>query len=234
MKLKRNPGEWLQEKRLGLIPDVVLPMTVGSGWVGGAALTLLAAFGTRPIPLHILILSVLPGLLALLFAWYRYKRGWQLQDMKKGEHAEQFIGQKIEYALTRDACAVAHNVQKVARYGDIDHLVATPHGLWVIETKYQRIPPKNFNTTLEVIAANVKAVREQAPPDTQVTGCLVFAVEPNKSPTPTREVKGEMIRIFGKSRDLQGELRNEARETGASWALAKWVWKLGKLESGEQ
>lgn len=79
--------------------------------------------------MHTLLPSVLPGLLVLIFAWYKYKGGWRLQDMKKGELAEQIIGQKIEYALTRDACAVAHNVKEVARYGDIDHLVATPHGL---------------------------------------------------------------------------------------------------------
>ena len=234
MKLKRNPGEWLQEKRLDLIPDVVLPATVGGGWLCGAGLTLWTVYGTRlfsgSIPLHTLLPSVLPGLLALIFAWYKYKGGWRLQNMKKGELAEQIIGQKIEYALTRDACAVAHNVKKVARYGDIDHLVATPHGLWVIETKYQRIPNKVFNKALGIIADNVKALREQAPPDTQVTGCLVFAVELNKPPTPTREVKGEMIRIFGKWGDLQRELRNEARETKDSWNLASWVWKLGKLD----
>jgi len=80
-----------------------------------------------------------------------------------------------------------------------------------------------------IIADHVKAVREQAPTGTRVTGCLVFAVEPNKPPTPTREVKGEMIRIFGKLKDLQRELRNEARETGDLRVLASWVRKLGKL-----
>lgn len=232
MKLKRNPGEWLQEKMLDQAIDVALLLNLGVGWLCGAGLTILVVFGTRlflgSIPLPMLLASMLPGLLLLIYAWYRYKGGWQLQNMKKGKLAEQIIGQKIEYALTRDACAVAHNVKKVTQYGDIDHLVATPHGLWVIETKYQRIPRKEFNKTMGIIADNVKAVQKHAPPGTRVTGCLVFAVEPNKPPTPTREVKGEMIRIFGKLKDLQRELRNEARETGDSRVLASWVWKLGK------
>ena len=234
MKLKRNSGEWLQEKIQDRALDVALLWSLGYGWLCGAGLTLLAIFVSRlfleSIPLPMLLASMLPGLLLLIYAWYRYKDGWRLQDMKNGKLAEQIIGQMIEYALTRDACAVAHNVKEVARYGDIDHLVATPHGLWVIETKYQRIPYKKFNKTLGIISGNVKAVRKHAPPGTRVTGCLVFANKLNKPPTPTREVKGEMVRIFGKSRDLQHELRNEARETGASWDLASWVWKLGKLD----
>ncbi len=163
--------------------------------------------------------------------WLQEKDGWQLQSIKKGGYAERKVGQAIEYALTRDACAVAHNVKGGTRYGDIDHLVATPHGLWVIETKYRRIPDKGkFSKALRIIAANVKVMRDEAPPDTRVTGCLVFATRLKKPPKPTRKVRGETIRIFGRWKDLQRELRKEARKTEASWDLARWVWKLGKQE----
>lgn len=238
MKLKRNPGEWLQEKMLDRAIDAALLWSLGYGWLCGAVLTLLAVFGTRlfleSTPLPVLLTSVLPGLLLLVCAWYTYKDGWQLQNMRKGKLAEQIIGQKIEYALTRDACAVAHNVKKVAQHGDIDHLVATPHGLWVIETKSGFLRNDVFQKTLGTIATNVKNVRKWAPEDTRVTGCLVFANEPKNLKKLIYEKNNEKIRVFKKREVLIRELRKEARETGDSWELADRVWKLGKLETADQ
>ena len=50
------------------------------------------------------------------------------------------VGQAIEYPSTRERCAVAHHLEEIARVGGIDHLVATPRGLWVIETKHGLVP----------------------------------------------------------------------------------------------
>lgn len=166
-------------------------------------------------------------------ALYQAKRGWPLADMKKGARAETTIGQAIEYALTPDSCAVAHHVEEVAPIGDIDHLVATPNGLWVIETKHARVPRRDFPKVLRNIAANVEEVRQWAP-GTPVTGCLVFGSDGQKRPKPTYAHGKETIRAFADRNALVRALRKEARQSGGSPELAKRVWALGRLETLDQ
>ena len=149
--------------------------------------------------------------------------------MKKGAYAEETIGQVIEYALTRERCAVAHDVEEVASVGNIDHLVATPRGLWVIETKSGLVPKAQFPETLRRIAFNVKAVRDWAP-GMRVTGCLVFFNEPKPPPKPTYESGAETIKCFANPTSLMRELRDEAQGEGGSSDFARRVWALGKME----
>lgn len=208
--------------------EAALLATIGIGWICGAGLTLWTAFGIGFFSELMSLGMLLPGAGFLLAALYKAKRGWRLPDMRKGARAEETIGQAIEYALTRDACAVAHHVEEIARVGDIDHLVATPAGLWVIETKHGRIPKAEFAETLRRIAANVEGVREWAP-DARVTGCLVFGSDQQKRPKPAFGHGKETIRAFADRRALMRELRKEARGSGDSLELARRVWKLGKL-----
>ena len=91
---------------------------------------------------------LLPAAMLLGAALHKLARGWRLSHMQKGAHAEERVGQAIEYALTRERCAVAHHVEGIARVGDIDHLVATPRGLWVVETKHRLVPRSEFPETL--------------------------------------------------------------------------------------
>ena len=206
----------------------------GTGWLLGAGLVLWTTRGQgEGVPEWMVWSMLVPGAVFMLAALHKAKRGWRLPDMRRGAHAEETIGQAIECALTRDACAVAHHVEEIARVGDIDHLVATPKSLWVIETKHARVPKSEFAETLRRIAANVQGVREWAP-GTQVTGCLVFASDQQKDPKPTFEHGGETIKAFANRRALMRELRKEARGSGGSWELARRVWKLGKLETPDQ
>ncbi len=228
--MKRNPGEWLRRRLLGRMLDAALFGMVGMGWLLGAGLVLGTTRGWgQSAPEWMVWSSLLPGVGFLLVALYKAKRGSRLADMRKGARAEETIGQAIEYALTRDTCAVAHHVEEIARVGDIDHLVATPEGLWVIETKHGRLPRSEFPETLRRIAANVEGVREWAP-DTRVTGCLVFGSDEEKPPKPTYDYGKETIRAFRSRRELARELRNEGRGTGGSTDLARRVWKLGRLD----
>ena len=149
--------------------------------------------------------------------------------MRKGARAEETVGQAIEYALTRQSCAVAHHVEEIASVGDIDHLVATPFGLWVIETKHGRVPKSEFPETLRRIAKNVEGVREWAP-GTRVTGCLVFAREQKPPPKAKFKSGSETIRCFESAKSLKHELRAEAHKEGGSSELARRVWKLDSLE----
>ena len=225
--MKRDPGKWLRDLLLDRVLVVALLAMTGIGWLFGAGVTLWTVFGVGLFSEPISLVMLSPGTGFLLAALYKAQRGWRLLDMRKGARAEETIGQAIEYALTRDACAVAHHVEDIARVGDIDHLVATPAGLWVIETKHRRVPRSEFTETLRRIAANVEGVRDWAP-GVRVTGCLVFSDE-QKPPNPTYDLGKETIRAFADRRALMRELRNEARGSGGSLELAKRVWKLGKL-----
>ena len=231
--MKRNPGEWLREKLRNRLVDVGLLAMMGMGWLCGAGVALWAVFGARLFsePMHWIVL--LPGAGFLAVGLFKAKRGWRLPDMRKGAHAEETIGQAIEFALTRDACAVAHHVEEIAKVGDIDHLVATPHGLWVIETKHGRVPRSEFAETLRRIARNVEGVREWAP-GTRVTGCLVFASKLEKPPKPIFKHREEVIKAFANRTALMRELRAEAGGAGSASDLALRVWKLGKTEPTAQ
>lgn len=231
--MKRNPGAWLWELLLDRAVAVGLLMMMGIAWLCAAGLTLWLVFGVRLFgaPELISLISLLPGAGFLVAALYKAKSGWRRPDMKKGARAEEMIGQAIEYALTKDACAVAHNVKEVARIGDIDHLIATPHRLWVIETKYGYVPKSKFNQTLRKITANVEGVREWAP-GTRVIGCLVFANE-KKKPKPIFKFGKETIRAFANRRELVHELYRAAHGKVDSPDLAMRVRKLGELKTAD-
>ena len=159
---------------------------------------------------------------------------WNLENLRKGEEAETYVGQLVEYALTAEHCAVAHAVTAIAAVGDIDHLVATPAAVWVIETTYRRVPKKSFPAMLERIAANMAAVRQWFPAGTPVRGCLVLAYESEikrrlyshgkeQIPVYTRDSLGMLIR----------EIREEARgRQSLDEQVAKDIWKLGRVAEG--
>ncbi|MXW52090.1 MAG: NERD domain-containing protein [Gammaproteobacteria bacterium] len=232
--MKRNPGEWLRTRILERNLEVALWTVAGTAWLLGAGSGFYVGFVPVALDRWLILILALPGMAFLGFALYVSKRGWRVPDMRKGARAEETIGQAIEYALTRDTCAVAHHVEDedIARVGDIDHLVATPDGLWVIETKHGRVPKSEFRETLRRIAANVEGVRQWAP-GVRVTGCLVFANEQGKRPKRTYEHGKETIRAFADRTALMRELREKARGTGDSRKFARRVWELGKLEAAD-
>lgn len=226
--MKRNPGEWLRERLLDRLFDVATLAGMGVGWLcgGGLALWLTLGAGVEAAAIGFVFLA---GVGVLVVASYKYKSKspWRLPDMKKGACAEETVGQAIEYALTRGSCAVAHNVEQIARVGDIDHLVATPHKLWVIETKYGRVPRSEFREVLRRIARNVEGVRDWAP-GTRVTGCLVFGSQQVKQPKPTFTYGRETIQAFADPAALMRVLQKEAQKDADSQDVAREVWKLAR------
>ena len=134
----------------------------------------------------------------------------------------------IERAITAENCAVAHSVKEIASVGDIDHIVATPVAIWVIETKYQRVPPEAFPKVLSRIAANTKAVRQWAPMGTTVRGCLVLAYEEK---IKRREYSSEKETIIAYTPDmLVREMSREARENQRiDGQVSESIWRLGRV-----
>ena len=229
--MKRNPGEWLRERLLQRLMQARLYGMVGFGWLQGAGIALWAAGVPEPVPTGVAATVLLPGAVFLGTALLTGRRSWRPAHMRKGARAEERVGQAIEYALTAERCAVAHHVQGIARIGDIDHLAATPRGLWVIETKHGRVPKRRFPETLRRIAANVVGVRDWAP-GVRVTGCLVFASRPRKPPKPAYEWGRETIRCFADPESLMRELREEARAAGGGPHIAQKVWRLARRVDG--
>ena len=228
--MKRNPGEWLRQRLFGRIVNAAFLATLATGWLCGALAAVLGMGLGQWLGAGLTVSFVLlPGAGLLGAALYLLAKGWRLPDMRKGAHAEETVGQAIEYALTRERCAVAHHVEGFASVGDIDHLVATPRGLWVIETKHGRVPISKFQETLRRIARNVEAVRDWAP-GMRVTGCLVFVAWSGPPPKPAYEWGPETIRCFASAASLMRELKAEARCEGGSSDLARRVWRLGKVE----
>ena len=214
--MRRNAGDWLWERiQDRAVMGGGLAMS-GVAWLFGAALPAIGA------PWW---LAFSGG--AVLVAWGAtlWHRGWRLRDMKTGARAEQRIAQAIEYALTRDDCAVAHNVTELSGAGDIDHLVATPQRLWVLETKSGRIPQARFPGELARIAANIKRVRDWAGSGIEVTGALVFGHDGTEPVRPTYQSDGETIHCFGDADTLTRAL--QSRDRMPRTELGRRVWHLG-------
>ena len=211
---RRNAGEWLRDLLLVRVLEGGTLMICGIGWLFGGLLSVLDAswwmvFG--------------PAIGFIGAGASRLFRGWRLEDVKQGARSEEKVGEAIEYALMRNNCAVAHGVTEIARPGDIDHLVATPRGLWVVETK----SGGSVRRHLKRIVKNVEAVREWAPPG--VTGVLVFSGDVPANVKSAYERGAETIRCFPDVQALTRHLRIEAGAAGSPVSgVVREVWRLAK------
>ena len=231
-RMKRNPGEWLRGQLFKRAFDAFGILAFGIGWILASVL-----MATNNSPLWLAISAgvgiCLLGLWILLKGKGKDTESWRLQDMRKGTRSEERIGANIEYALTRPYCAVAHGVTEIAKVGDIDHLIATPQRLWVVESKYGRLPKNRFPETLDRIAANVDAVSNWAP-GTEVIGCLVFGGTENVSAKSSYTAKNKRILCFGNPESLVRKLRaGSGAERTISEEVVQRVWRLSGVMGAE-
>ena len=172
-------------------------------------------------------LATLAAIAAFWLVFRSLGRG-RMERLDNGDDAEVRTGQFIEYALSAPGCAIAHSVTSIARFGDIDHLVATPVRLWVVETKYRRVPRERFPEVLRRIAENTAAVWEWAPPGTPVRGCLVLAYE-SRIRRKSYDY-GKQPVVVHTPASLARELKVEAREERTiDERVAAGVWELGRV-----
>ena len=223
IRVRRDAGDWVRMRVRTSALVIVVTLT---GIVGMLAGILLASFlGWWSATLPVLCVAGAAILLVL-----RYEKGG-FSHLLKGAAAERNVGGSIEYAITAPGCAVAHSVTEIARIGDIDHLVATPNCLWVVETKYRMVPRDRFSEVLRRIRVNLEAVRRWAPPGVEVRGCLVLATE--KELPRKRLYEDGQVEVFD-PKSLVRKLKEEStRQAGAEEILsAKRVWKLAGGEIG--
>ena len=176
------------------------------------------------------------GIIGFVALW-KIKRRFDGEDggysrLEKGEKAEVRVGSTIERAIAAPGCAVAHSVMEISKVGDIDHLVATPVGVWVIETKFKRVPKSEFPKVLKRIEMNTKGVREWVRPGTLVRGCLALAYEEDSY---RRYFMSGDERIVAQTPDsLARELSTAAaRKLVVDGKVAGDVWKLGEVREAE-
>ena len=152
----------------------------------------------------------------------------RLYGIETGGDADTGARQAIEHALTAPSCAVAHSVRSIARTATIDHLVATPLRLWVIETKDEQLPRDQFPHVLRQVADHTSAVWKWAPPGTPVRGCLVLA----KGSMAGRRTcdYGHQPVVLHTPASLARELEAEAsQECMIDERVAADVWELGRV-----
>ena len=224
---RKPAGGWLLQKLNGRIDMIIGLWYFTMGFLFSTAILLtLATVGWLPfwfeISMAIAVGSVLVMLLLFFAPWK-----WSISNLRKGMVGEQRVGQGIEYALTAAHCAVAHGVISIPGVvGDVDHLVATPKGLFVIETKYQRVPKTHFSDVLLRLSANVQAVRRWAPNNTLVRACLVLVEDDPKQDSYLTDGETILVRS-GKS--FRKMLRDDSREPlSTDNGLSRLVWDIGR------
>src|SRR5574341_2607275 len=127
----RNPGESIREEMDKLWDDKFVPVFVLA--IGYIALAIYEwfrwIFNAPPQPIPATVVAVIVSGFAvyrLLIIRKRYR------DLRLGLEGEKRVGQFLEN-LRREGCEVFHDIP-----GDgfnIDHVVVSPHGVFVIETK---------------------------------------------------------------------------------------------------
>ena len=75
-----------------------------------------------------------------------------------GQSAKSAISSTI--AVAQRGCAFAHDVKEaLGGPGNVDHIVMTPAGIWVVETKSDWLCKERFRRALRQVAENVRRVR---------------------------------------------------------------------------
>ena len=226
--MRRSAGAYARRRRLELLLLLVFAAGLIAGLGIGQALPAVFGLWLDGWQRMVAVSCTMLGVLGMFWWSARSIERARLDRLEKGEHAETYAGQVIEHALTTPGCAVTHSVTGIARVGDIDHLVATPLRLWVIETKYRHVPRDQFPEVLRRIAENTSAVWKWAPPGTPVRACLVLA----EGPPPNRKTYdyGNEPVVVHTPKSLAHELKAEAsKERVIDERVAADVWKLGRV-----
>ena len=167
----------------------------------------------------------------------RLRKSYSMIDLEKGIEAEQRTGEVIEFALAYPNCAAAHNVTDVTGTGDIDHLVVTPHAVWVVDSKYHY---ENgwLDDKIDRVARQVRAVErwivQEGFGETPVKGCLAFLTGFDSETHEHAARDGTPILCVDVSRKdsnglvvaLHEDMKKQPTRT-VDKALATQVWKLG-------
>ena len=151
----------------------------------------------------------------------------------RGLEAERQIGDLIDHAVAQRGCAVAHDVKEaLGGRGNVDHVVMTPAGIWVVETKSDWLSKRRFRPALRQVAENVGRVRSHLETCLPVRGALVIADRSSDSLEAQYDWNGEAVQAFG-VKNFWRVLSKEREQAGADVRSSEMarveraVWNLG-------
>lgn len=127
----RNPGESLSQQIMSFIEDQVMPYLLGCVIFFGITISewyhAIGNIPPRPWPM-----TVITGGLVAFTIYKVITTRHKLRYMKQGLYAEKFVGQFID-SLSIPGLRVFHDVP--GNGFNLDHVVVSPSGIFVIETK---------------------------------------------------------------------------------------------------
>lgn len=138
-KLLRSPGESLRkeiEKMDEHINDILIWTFFGPAFF--AAVLMLFNSGLKPSDSSVIVAIIVPAAAAVfgLLIWRLIYLLNRRRDFRLGFAGERAVAEELNQ-LMLDGCRVFHDVP-MEPYGNIDHVVVAPTGVYAVETKARR------------------------------------------------------------------------------------------------
>ena len=227
---KNAAGSWLRWEMLRRVFSVSMLAMAGIGF--GLGFTLLG------LP----VLDALDGTIAawgmvavtVLACGALYGFGGRIEStLRAGWDAERRVGDLIEHAVVETGCAFAHDVKEaLGGSGNVDHVVMTPAGVWIVETKAHWLSTRRFPAALAQAAKNARRVRRHLRTPHPVRAVLVIAERVDGPFERDYDWEGEPVKVFD-AMTFWRALREERRQGRAVERFAdadrieRMVWDLG-------
>ena len=170
---KNAAGDWLRGVILGRTVSGAMMLMLVAGFGVGFAVRGLSFFDGWTGKLVAMALLV-----GVVLAFAVYNRFFLGSDARwgRGFRAERQVGDLIEHALAGPGCAFAHDVKEaLGGAGNVDHVVMTPVGIWIVETKSSWVGRRRFPRVLRQVARNARRVRRHLGTSLPVRGALIIA-----------------------------------------------------------
>jgi hypothetical protein len=161
----RIPGESLDREIDRWSVDVMLPYFISAALLCALASMEWLAYFTHA-PRNPILFSGMAALALIVATWQIFRIKNRVRQLKLGRDGERVVGQFLE-RLREDGAQVFHDVP-----GDgfnLDHVIISPNGIYVVETKTRSKPFPNARVQLKEGALLVAGYAPDRDPISQVT-----------------------------------------------------------------
>lgn len=229
---KNAAGGWLQSEILDRGVSAVMMIMAFAGFAVGFAVRSLPIFDfeTGVFWTVVVMVALFLSFAIFLVLIRRIDATWI-----PGLRAERWVGDVIEHALARPGCAFAHDVKEaLGGSGNVDHVVMTQVGVWVVETKSGWLDKRHFPSAMRQVAQNVARVRRHLDTSLPVRGALIIADRWDRSLESRHEWNGEPVTAFDletfwRLLQAEGAQAGDGRPAQDTARVEKAVWNLGSI-----